>query len=53
MSDAMQSFFCGLASIVFASAIEILCSGVKAAMKKLLKGGQNHDDQQKAHRHGS
>ena len=31
MSDAMQSFFCGLASIVFAAAIEILCSGVKAA----------------------
>ena len=52
MSNAMQSFFYGLASIVFAAAIAILCSGVKAAMKKLLKGGQNHDDQQTAHRHG-
>ena len=53
MSDAMQSFFYGLASIVFAAAIAILCSGVKAAMKKYLKGGRNHDDQQTAHRHGS
>ena len=50
---AMQSFFYGLAAIVFVAAIIALCSGVKAAMKKLLKGGQNHDDQQKAHRHGS
>ena len=31
--------------IAFAAAIAALCSGVKAAMKKLLKGGQNHDDQ--------
>lgn len=53
MSNAMQSFFYGLSSIVFAAAIAALCSGVKAAMKKLLKGGQNHDDQQKAYRHGS
>ena len=52
MSNAMQSFFYGLSSIVFAAAIIALCSGVKAAMKKLLKGGRNHDDQQTAHRHG-
>lgn len=45
MSNAMQSFFYGLSSIVFAAAIAALCSGVKAAMKKLLKGGRNHDDQ--------
>ena len=36
MSNAMQSFFYGLSSIVFAAAIIALCSGVKAAMKKLL-----------------
>ena len=53
MNDAMQSFFYGLASIVFAAAIAALCSGVKTVMKKYLKGGQNHDDQQTAHRHGS
>ncbi len=35
MSNAMQSFFYGLASIVFVIAIAALCSGVKAAMKKL------------------
>ena len=40
-------------AFVFAAAIAALCSGVKAAMKKLLKGGQKHDDQQTAHRHGS
>ena len=43
MSNAMQSFFYGLAAIVFAVAIIALCSGVKAAIKKLLKGEQNHD----------
>lgn len=53
MNDAMQSFFYGLASIVFAAAIIALCSGVKAAVKKYLKGGRNHDDKQTAHRHGS
>lgn len=53
MSNAMQSFFYGLAAIVFAVAIIALCSGVKAAIKKLLKGEQNHDDQQTAHRYGS
>ena len=40
-------------AFVFAAAIAALCSGVKAAMKKLLKGGQKHDDQQTAHRRGS
>ena len=53
MNDAMQSFLYGLAAIVFSVTIIALCSGVKAAMKKLLKGGRNHDDQQTAHRHGS
>lgn len=53
MNNAMQSFLYGLASIVFAAAIIALCSGVKAAMKKILKGGRNHDDQQTAHRHSS
>ena len=52
MNDAMQSFYYGLASIVFVAAIVALCSGVKTAMKKILKGGKNHDDQQTAHRHG-
>ena len=46
MSNAMQSFFYGLAAIVFVAAITVLCSGVKTAMKKLLKGGQKHDYQQ-------
>lgn len=53
MNDAMQSLLYGLASIAFAAAIIALCSGVKIWMKKILKGGQNHDDQQTAHRHGS
>ena len=52
MNDAIQSFFYGLAAIVFAAAIVMLCSGVKAEMKKYLKGGQNHDDQQTADRDG-
>ena len=52
MNDAMQSFLYGLASIAFVAAITALCSGVKAAVKKFLKGGRNHDDQQTAHRHG-
>lgn len=53
MSNAMQSFFYGLAAIVFAAAVIALRSGVKAAVKKFLKGGQKHDDQQTAHRRGS
>ena len=40
-------------SILFAAAVAALCSGVKIWMKKILKGGQNHDDKQTAHRHGS
>lgn len=52
MNDAVQSFLYGLVPIVFAAAIVTLCSGVKAAMKKILKGGQNHDDQQTADRDG-
>ena len=36
MNNAMQSFLYGLAAIVFAAAIIALCSGVKAAMKKIL-----------------
>lgn len=35
MNNAMQSFFCGLASIIFVAAITALCSGIRAAMKKL------------------
>lgn len=53
MNNAMQSFFYGLAAIAFAAAVIALCSGIKAAMKKILKGGRNHDDQQTAHRYGS
>lgn len=53
MNNAMQSFLYGVLSILFAAAVAALCSGVKIWMKKILKGGQNHDDQQTAHRHGS
>ena len=53
MSDELRSLLCGLASLAFAAGVTALCIVVKAAMNKLLKGGQNHDDQQKAHRHGS
>lgn len=52
MNNAMQSFFYGLSSMLSVAAVIALCSGVKAAVKKLLKGGRNHDDQQTAHRHG-
>lgn len=42
MSNAMQSFLrLGIHCIC---AIVALCSGVKVAMKNLLKGGQKHDD---------
>ena len=44
MNNAMQSFFYGLASMVLVAAIVALCSGVKAAMRKIIKGGQSHDD---------
>ena len=53
MNNAMQSFLYGVLSILFAAAVAALCSGIRAAMKKILKGGQNHDDKQTAHRHGS
>ncbi len=44
MNNAMQSFFYGLTSIVFVAAIAAVCSGVRAAMRKIIKGGKNHDD---------
>ena len=52
-SDAIQSFFCGF-GFHCVWHIEILGSGVKAAMKKIIKkADKTVMDQQKAHRHGS
>ena len=53
MNNAMQSFLYGVLYILFAAAVAALCSGIRAAMKKILKGGRNHDDKQTAHRHSS
>lgn len=40
MNDAMQSLGYGFLSFLFAAAIAALCSGVKAALRKFLKGGR-------------
>lgn len=53
MNDAMQSLGYGLLAVLFSAAILALCAVIKKAAKNFLKGGQNHDDKQTAHRHGS
>lgn len=44
MHDAVLSMGYGLASFLFAAGIAAVFFGVKAAMKRILKGGHNHDD---------
>lgn len=39
VNNAVQSLGYGLLSFLFAAVIAALCSGVKAALRKILKGG--------------
>lgn len=39
MTDAIQSLGYGLLSFLFVAVVAALCSGVKAALRKILKGG--------------
>lgn len=42
--DTMRFLGSELISLAFAAAILAFCSGVKAVMRNLIKGGKNHDD---------
>ena len=39
MNNAMQSFLYGVLSILFAAAVAVLCSGIKAILRKIMKNG--------------
>ncbi len=39
MNDAMQSLGYGLLSFLFAAAVAVLCSGIKAILRKIMKNG--------------
>ena len=51
MNNMILTFGYGLISILFTVAVAVLCQSIKTGMKKILKGGQKHDDKQTAHRH--
>ena len=44
MNNGTQTLFCGLTSVLLVVAVFVLFTGVKKAMRKILKGGKKHDD---------